>query len=123
MEAEYLPISVYGSVFKTSAGILSAPAAFPFFIAFIAFRISLFEGGLILIVNSVGILVSSYLSMLVVEVVSISSRYSFHLWICPIDVIGLPSLSLIGTTSGRMSFVNRLIALNMPFIFPWSAAT
>ena len=44
---------MYGSAFKTSAGILSAPAAFPFFIAFMALTISLFEGDLILIGSSV----------------------------------------------------------------------
>jgi hypothetical protein len=52
-------ISAYGSVFRTSARILSGPAAFPFFIAFIASTISLFEGSLMLTGKSGGKLTGS----------------------------------------------------------------
>jgi hypothetical protein len=93
----------YGSAFRTAAGILSGPAAFPFFVAFIASTISLLEGSLMLIGNSGGKLTGSSLPVREVEVLSISSQNSFHLRIClSIDVIVLPSLSLIGTVAGRM---------------------
>ena len=70
-----------------------------------------------LICSSVGKFAGSSLSIRVVEILIISSRYSFHLWICPsIDVIDLPSLSLIGTVVGRTLFVNHLIALNISYV-------
>ena len=77
---------------------ISDPATFPFFAVFMASTIFLFEGGLMLIGNSAvgdGLTVSSS-HIGGVGVLSISSRYSFHLWICPsIDVMVLLSLSLL----------------------------
>jgi hypothetical protein len=94
--------AAYGSAFRTSAGILSGPTAFPFFIAFIVPTISHFEGSLILIGNSGGKLTGSCFPVREVEVLSISLRNSFYLRICPSrDVIVLPSLSLIETVVGH----------------------
>jgi hypothetical protein len=102
--------AAYGSAFIPSAGILTGPAAFPFFTPFIASIISLFEGSLMLIDNSGGKLTGSSPPVKKAEVLSISSRNSFHLRICPsVNVIVLPSLSLIGTVAGHTLFFRRLI--------------
>ena len=77
-----------------------------------------------LIGNSGGKLTGSSLPVRDVELLSISLRYSFHLRICPsIDVIVLPSLSLIRTVAGHTLFVRHVIELNMSLMFPWFAAT
>jgi tellurite resistance protein TehA-like permease len=51
-QKKHIYAATFGSTFKISAGILSDPAAFPFFIPFIAWIIPLLEGGLILICSS-----------------------------------------------------------------------
>jgi hypothetical protein len=63
-----------------------------------------------LIGNSGGKLAGSSLPVREVEVLSISSRNSFYLRIClSVDVIVLPSVSLIRTVDGRKLFIRCLI--------------
>jgi len=85
---------------------LSAPAAFLFFIAFMALRISLFEGGLTLISSSVGILAGSSLSIQEVEG---SIEYLFQ--------ILSPSVDLSFYRCNRFTFFVSYQNYGWPYIF------